>query len=70
MTCLFLCLQNGEVPPNRIPRPSSAKGQRRRPSGEGEGMLVCENRNLNSKLGGLFSIDKVKEFYLKAFVDT
>ena len=27
------------MPPNRIPRPSSAKGQRRRPAdGEGEGM--------------------------------
>ncbi|XP_015773088.1 PREDICTED: TRAF3-interacting protein 1-like [Acropora digitifera] len=29
-------LQNGELPANRIPRPSSAKGQRCRPSGEGE----------------------------------
>ncbi|KAJ7369247.1 intraciliary transport, partial [Desmophyllum pertusum] len=36
-------LENGEVPLNRIPRPSSAKGQRRRPSGEGEGMLGCGN---------------------------
>lgn len=59
MTCPFLYLQNGEVPPNRIPRPSSAKGQRRRPSGEGEGMLVCEKAIVNSQVVGSFSIDKV-----------
>lgn len=36
-------LENGEVPLNRIPRPSSAKGQRRRPSGEGEDLQEGES---------------------------
>ncbi|XP_078377224.1 TRAF3-interacting protein 1-like isoform X3 [Oculina patagonica] len=36
-------LENGDVPPNRIPRPSSAKGQRRRPSGEGEDLREAES---------------------------
>ncbi|KAM7447978.1 intraciliary transport [Porites harrisoni] len=35
-------LENGELPANRIPRPSSAKGQRRRPSGEGEDLQEGE----------------------------
>lgn len=40
-------LENGEVPPNRIPRPSSAKGQRRRPSGEGEDLQEGESEGAN-----------------------
>lgn len=58
-----LCLQNGELPANRIPRPSSAKGQRRRPSGEGEGMLVWQSNLIVNDINGkenLFKIYRTK----------
>lgn len=41
-------LENGEIPASRIPRPSSAKGQRRRPSGEGEDVQDDENDGANT----------------------
>nr|XP_058954775.1 TRAF3-interacting protein 1-like isoform X2 [Pocillopora verrucosa] len=40
--------ENGEAPANRIPRPSSAKGQRRRPSGEGEDLQDSESDGANT----------------------
>ncbi|KAK2570210.1 TRAF3-interacting protein 1 [Acropora cervicornis] len=67
-------LQNGELPANRIPRPSSAKGQRCRPSGEGEefqeggsnGHAVNEQVKSTEKMNGVLHDEELPPQVIKS----
>lgn len=67
-------IENGEVPVNRIPRPSSAKGQRRRPSGEGEdlqdvvsnGPAVSEQPRPSEEMNGVLHGEELPPQVIKS----
>lgn len=67
-------LENGEIPVNRIPRPSSAKGQRRRPSGEGEefqegggdGPSVTEQAKPTEEMNGVLHDEELPPQVIKS----